>query len=116
MATKKKNTGEDPLVLGLLRQVVDRLDKIDGRLDDTNARMDAGFKEVNARIDGVAEHVKAVDVSLGTLRQDMEHVPAELTSIKADLGSLRGERHQELEDHRQRIERLEKPLSRKTGS
>jgi hypothetical protein len=92
MANTKKKTNGDP---------APQIAAVLAELRAMRADMDAGFKELRAE-------VQAVDASLGTLRQDMEHVPAQQTAILTEFVGLRGEAHRDLEDHRKRIERLEK--------
>jgi hypothetical protein len=103
----EKDTPQDPNA-----PVLAALARIEARLDETNDRLDAGFKELRAEVGG------ELRLGLVDLRTEVREGQAALQSGQASiLNELHGTREEagkELAEHNARIKSLERP--KRTGT
>ena len=73
-----------------LRRTNDKIDATNSRVDVLRDKLEQGFREVNARVDGVQERLTGkIEGVREDLTQKIEGVREDLTSVRHDIASMK---------------------------
>jgi chromosome segregation ATPase len=73
-----------------LRRTNDKIDATNSRVDVLRDKLEQGFREVNARVDGVQERLTGkIEGVREELTQKIEGVREDLTSVRHDIASMK---------------------------